>query len=205
MDEFTIIGEKKFENEKILKKWKPVLDALKIEDEQFRLFMAVYFEYFNVRHPRMDTEVSCLYNSTWAPIKPKPQKPFLLNDKLDTPDLFVINMKILSRLNLEHKHYEIKSGLSEKNIHIPLSNDRYNDIKTSGQLDCLLMLEDIIINNIVDKINLELENKNEFYIDSIVDSVIVKDISSKSEESTNMTAVWDIKYEIIITTSYEIF
>ena len=106
-------------------------------------------------------------------------------------------------MNLKDKHYEIKNGLSERIVTIPISNETYSDIKNADINDVLWKLENILVNKLVNDINLELETNNEFYVDSLIDSIMIKDSSFKSEESTDNTSVWEIKYEIVLTTKYE--
>jgi len=203
MEKFTIINDKEFNNERILHKWNHVLNALNVEDEELRLFISLYAEYFQMEHTKNETP-SALYNSTWAPYPVSPPKFFVLNEKFDlSRELLPTNIKILSKLNLKGKHYEIKSGLPERIITIPISNETYSDIKNADINDVLWMLENILENKLVNDVNLELETNNEFYIDSLIDSIMIKDVSFKSEESTDNTSVWEIKYEIVLTTKYE--
>jgi len=202
MEKFTIINDKEFDNERILQKWNHVLNALNVDDEKLRLFVSLYAEYFQMEHTKNETP-SALYNSTWAPYV-SPPKFFVLNEIFDlSRELLPTNIKILSKLNLKDKHYEIKNGLSERIVTIPISNETYSDIKNADINDVLWKLENILVNKLVNDINLELETNNEFYVDSLIDSIMIKDSSFKSEESTDNTSVWEIKYEIVLTTKYE--
>jgi hypothetical protein len=195
MEKFTIINDKEFNNERILHKWNHVLNTLNVEDEELRLFISLYAEYFQMEHTKN--------NSTWTPYPVSPPKFFLLNEKFDiSRELLPTNIKILSKLNLKDKHYEIKNSLPERIIVIPISSETYSDIKNTDINDVLWKLENILENKLVNDINLELETNNEIYIDSLIDSIMIKDISFKSEESTD-TSVWEIKYEIVLTTKYE--
>lgn len=192
----TIINDEiEFDNETVLKKWSPVLDALKVSDEKLRLFLSVYSEYFLSKH-KHNGPVTALHNSTWAPYPSEPLISVVLNESFNLKsELLPINLKILSRLNLKDKHYEIKINIPEKHIGIPISYEKYSDIKRAGQMDALMCLENIIVDKFVEKINLELETNNEIYISALIDSIMIKDIS---------TSVWDIKYEVILTTKYEV-
>ena len=206
MEEFTIIKrecEIKIDNNKVIIKWKPILDALKIEDEELRFFCAVYFEYFQIIHPA-DPNKMCGMAGRIAPIILE-TKRFTLNEKFDLcHELLPINFKLLSILNLKDKHCEIRNGLPKKTISIPISNQTYHDIEKSPQMDALMFMELIILKIFGDKINSELEKNNNFLIDSLIDSVMIKDISSKSEESTENTAVYNISYELVLTTKYQV-
>ena len=205
MEEFTIIKrecEIKIDNNKAIIKWKPILDALKIEDEKLRFFCAVYFEYFQIIHPA-DPSKMCGMAGRIAPIILE-TKRFTLNEKFDLcHELLPINFKLLSKLNLKDKHCEIRNGLSEKTISIPISNEIYHDIEKYPQMEALMYMENIIL-QLADDINLELEKNNNFLIDSLIDSVMIKGTSSKSEESTENTAVYNISYELVLTTKYQV-
>jgi hypothetical protein len=103
-------------------------------------------------------------------------------------------------LNLRNKNYEIKNGLPLKEIRIPLSYDKFQDVKKAVGLDVVQCLEKHIVNGLSEFINSELESKNIFYLDALMKSITIKMITNKIDNST-----YETTYEIIVKSSYQIF
>jgi len=203
--------EIKIDNDKSLKKWKPVLDALKIPDiertvkivysdidpygeedwnndvieiDPFRLFMAVYAE-FHQNHNWGNPEIHHQY--VWQ--IPDPTNFRLGGDYVQ--NLLPMSMKILSKLNIRDKKYEIKVGLPVSVVKIKIKQEVFNGLKYGYGMDVVQKLETNIVDMLTDKINKELENKNNIYIESLANS-----LSFTMDNDSNFNFILSSKYEI---------
>jgi hypothetical protein len=195
--EFTI------DNEKALRKWKPILDALKVVDIQRgkRLkneLVDPYDEedwgYENVesddveKNNKLRTFMSVYAehhsfneNIAYGTFSPSPFVSATLNNDLTGripsgdigQNLLPVSMKILSLLNLKDKNYEIRTGLDVKEISVKIKRETMNDIITATGMDIVQKLESYLIGALVETINKELETKDTIYIESMANALIL--------------------------------
>ena len=161
--------------EQILKKWKPVLDALKVTNEEQSIFMGNYGEYL------------------------------LMFDDYDIyQNLLPMSMKVLSMINFEGKNVVLKKELPTKLYNIKLDDEsieiigdmytRKDDVFFEGsweeyeknskdkeyidqlkkQTKLVKKLEDDLITELINDINKELETKNNFYIDNLMIKIVLE-------------------------------
>ena len=134
--------------EQILKKWSPVLDALKVTVK--RQFIAEYAE-------QQSTKENELLNSN-------PSVGVLQN-------LLPISLKILSKLNLNSKNVSLKDGLPTISFSAELEKNELENIKAADGLELVQKLENKIVDNLVTYINKELETKDNLYINTVCQSI----------------------------------
>ena len=196
MEDFTEIkafGSLKIDNTKALKKWGPILDALKIEGAELRLFAAVYAEYHqlidNMNYATMGGESSRLPNSVWGYGEGK------VGSGDEAQNLLPVSMKILSKLNLSGKTYEIKDpkefNIGTLEFSMELSDEEIQDIKYATGMDIVQKLEKKLVDVIVSHINKELETKNNLYIHTLANSI-------------NIISAEGFKPRVYITSRYKI-
>jgi len=180
MEDFTEMeGNYKIDNKRALRKWAPILDALKIEGEDLRLFMAVYSEYFqlqdNMQYAHFDN-----FGGGMGPVPQTPIKNSVWNADLvsylseDWVNLLPVNLKILSKLNLKGKKYEIKKKMPKIEFDCELTKEEYDDIVSATGLDIVQKLENHFIDMVVDEINKQLETKDTLHIECLVQNFIIK-------------------------------
>ena len=195
MEDFTEIkafGSLKIDNTKALKKWGPILDALKIEGAELRLFAAVYAEYHqlidNMNYATIGLSTP-LYNSTWGEDKGMSGS----GDQIQ--NLLPVSLKILSKLNLSGKTYEIKDpkefNIGTLEFSMELSDEEIQDIKYATGMDIVQKLEKKLVDVIVSHINKELETKNNLYIHTLANSI-------------NIISAEGFKPRVYITSRYKI-
>lgn len=218
----------RFIHEKVLKKWKPVVDNLRgdedvmknsqrkekldfvlgegdyigdidEEEKRFRLFLSIYLEYFqrNVDNTVYHCSNTNGMGNVLIPGPPPP--PYKIGDIIDS-NLSPVNVRILNSLNLRFKHYEIKNGLPDTEVRIPLTNEEFEDIKSACNSDVVWKLEKKIMTHLINKINSELEGKHNFLLDALLRSITV--VNTYTKINSNSIS---IKPELILITSYEIY
>jgi hypothetical protein len=175
---------------RVSRKWSPIMDALKVTDPKMRLFMSIYAESFQLKD-YISYNICGNINGMGPvfPITLPPPKIFEFGEQIDI-HLLPINMKILSRLNLVDKFYELKNSSldSKKEIIIPITELEFQDIKFANGLDVLQKLENKIVDTLVNRINDELETKNNFTVWSVFQSIAIFN-----------------EYEITIRTNYQVW
>lgn len=141
----------------IVEKWRPILDALKVTDENKRKFMAEYAEF----HMKMDSfqDTVCETNS---------QGDIAQN-------LLPLSLRILSMLNLENKNYQLKEGIPTKVFSIDVSAVYGNEeqLKLIG-VDWTQKVESELVNQLIESINRDLEIHDNFYVQSAANMISLK-------------------------------
>lgn len=202
MEEFTIFDhldlngkktELKIDNNRVVKKWKPIMDALNVPERK------------NMNEKRIFSDVDPYGEENWdddlGEYEINPVRVFISVyseyhsiteiEPLDK-NYLPISVKVLSRLNLGNKKYEIKQGLKDTIISIAMSRNQLEDMKFAQGLELVQLIENTLVNELVAVINRELETKNTIYIERLV-----CDISFISEPNFHPRAILKSKYEVI--------
>ncbi len=167
----------------ILKKWSPILDILKIEDEGVRMFAAEYAENYSIKETFPISRVKPLYDEMNYP-----------ESKVDADNigqnLLPLSIKIISMLNLKDKNLfrvESPEGITD----IVISED-LEDIN-EYTLEKVNVIESSLIKKLASYLNKELETKDNLYIYNLASSILsIKEVNSNK---TRMTLVSRCKVE----------
>lgn len=154
MEGFTDIKTYRIDNAKVIAKWAPIMDALKVTDEKLREFMSIYAEYY-------------MFEQKYSPGEDH-TGPFGARE-----NLLPVSLKILSILNLTGKTIEIKYGddVEEYTYGITMTNAEMDDIRSATGMDIVQKMEKRILDTIVNNINKQLETKNIIFIDKMIESL----------------------------------
>ncbi len=182
--EYEIKGKNyKIDSEKALRKWTPILDALKVIDPEVRQFMCVYAEYHQIESYDYDSHGRGM--GGWFPNADPPTRDIGQN-------LLPMSMKILSKLNLSGKTFEIMPKLEQKEYGITMSHEDKQDIRAATGMDIVQKMENKLVDALVTDINRQLETKNTIYID-----ILVKSISLLAMEEFTPKMLMSSRYKII--------
>jgi hypothetical protein len=147
------------DNEKILLKWKCVIDCLNITDDYIKLVASVYAE-------------TLLMRQGYVPLIEYPTFPTLqqLNNTKSTINFIPINLKTLSLIDYNNIDIVICQNPMDIPVrHIAISN--IDDIRFG--LNIMEQYENMIINETVKCINNEIKNKNKLIIYNLIDDIVV--------------------------------
>lgn len=149
----------------IVEKWRPILDALNVTDENKRKFMAEYAEF----HMKMDSfqDTVCERNS---------QGDIGQN-------LLPLSLKILSMLNLENKNYQLKGGLPTKVFSEEIDPEWVVKYKGETGNDWVEKLEGILVDRLIESINRDLEIHDNFYVQSAANMITLKNEGTDDPKS----------------------
>lgn len=146
------INEKNYEidTEKVVSKWKPIMEAMKIEDNTMKIFLSAYSEIFALNDTKKKSFLSDVFSN-----------------------LLPINLRILSKLNLENKTV-ILSENSEyiKDYGFPFTLKK-EDLVLG--IDVVSQIEHEAIEEISNMINLKIKDFEKLYINEIVSEIKVED------------------------------
>jgi len=136
----------------IYRKWSPIMDALKVTDENIRKIMAEYAE-FHQQHQNENLIVSATDDIAQS--------------------LLPVSLKILSQLNLTEKNVILKEGLPTLSFDVDVNMKQVNDMKDGGidGTQIVIQLEGILTKKLVEYINKELETKDNLYITTVAQSI----------------------------------
>jgi len=184
--EYEIKGRNyKIDTEKASRKWAPVLDALKAVDPEIRQFMAIYAEYHQLESYDYDS-----HRHGMGGFFPYADPPA---DGRDIgQNLLPMSMKVLSKLNLSGKTFDIMPRLEQKEYGITLSHENKKDIEAATGMDIVQKMENKLVEALVTDINRQLETKNTIYID-----ILVKSISLMAMEEFTPKMLMNSRYKII--------
>ena len=141
-------------SEKIIRKWKPILDALKVEDVSIKILMSEYAEHHTL-------EQNCGYGSEFK------------------QNTLPISMRVFSKLNLENKNIIFRSDLPITKLSIELTQSQYDDIKNAWKMDVIQKMEKVLIEKLTNYINSELETKDTINIQLLINRIDVEIESEK--------------------------
>jgi hypothetical protein len=186
------------DRERIIRKWKPIFDALNVTDENIKGFMAEYAE----KHSRMEN-----WNRVYGEKEIIPEKkerlithpdidPYGEENWDDTPinngrspsgfhlgpdpaadvaqNLLPISMKILSKLNLEGKNLVVEDNprsVEEYQVACSVSRNQIEDVRAMLGIDVVQKIENMLVEEMIQMINRRLEDKNNFHVYIMAESI----------------------------------
>lgn len=188
------------DKDKVLRKWGPVLDSLGIEEPHVRLFACLFADIYDMTVPWQNTQ-STIGNGDVS--------------------LLPANMKIISKLNLKNKEiYSIYDNqfIRQKKLNRILENEeitidteelklkveksqidnlegffdlRDDKLNINGQ-ELFQRLESVLVEQLIIKINKQLENGNILIVDKFA-----KSLSIIYDEDKNIYMILKSAYKII--------
>ena len=155
-----------------LKKWAPILDAMKVTDEKKREFMAQYAEY----HSKSEVDMMISIKPDTTP------KIIQQHTVIDTSyNLLPISLKVLTMINFDGKNVQLKDGLEVKTFRFAIDKDWVDEYKERTGLNWVQKVENILLNYLADTINNELKTKNNLYIQSMCHTMSLKNEGTEDE------------------------
>ena len=142
--------------EQMLKKWNPILEALKVTDDKIKKIIVEYAEY-------------CQSDGYYKKIE---------NDIMQ--NLLPVSLKVLSQLNIKDKNVILKEDdkfgfedMPTKSFSISINKSELVSIKEGIGFEGAEKMESVVIQELVDYINKELETKENLYISNLVQSISI--------------------------------
>lgn len=128
---------------RIIQKWAPIMDSLKIKDKQVREFLSEYAE-----------------------------SHYIINRGKENNNLLPMSMKILSKTNLKYVNFEIsKEDIPEHTYQIPYYFPKSDDINAKNGMDTVRDMEDKVMEFISDDINLNLESNDTIILYDLISNI----------------------------------
>lgn len=177
-----IINGENFDEIKILKKWTPILDSLKIEGDKFRNFVSLCAEFHQSQYTYKPYPF-CTFNGL-----PTEKEDIAIYERWKTAregyeDFLPTNVKVLAKLNIENKEFELSLNNFDQIETILLINKNELDIPEDLMvgIDWISNLETALIQKLSEKINKELEIGNKLIIKKLVENISIKDKNENVE------------------------
>ena len=164
--------------EQLLRKWSPILDALKVTDDKIKKIMVEYAEY--CQSPDDKIKKIMVEYSDYQSSENDIAQNFI------GQNLLPVSLKILSQLNIKDKNVVLKKDkigfedIPTKNFSISINKNELISMKEGncgfgvfGGFQVVQQLESEIVQLLVNNINKELETKENLYISSLVQSISI--------------------------------
>ena len=153
----------------VYKTWYPVLDALKITDNKKRKFMAEYA----AKHreiERIQEENLPRVPEGWIP-------PEGTCGGDGGPYYVAMSLRTLNMIKFEEKNIQLKDNLPSQTFCLKFDSDWFKEYRERTGKDWIWKVEGLLIEYLTDTINhtLTFKNKNNLYIDIMIDSIEIKE------------------------------
>lgn len=176
--------------DQVIKKWSPIMDALKIKDSKKRDFLSEYAEH----HQEIESPGITMWNPnltihkkipkiTHPDIDPfgeenwdeEPSEKFDNSIRGSGPEnnMLPMSLKILSKLNLEGKNLSIEEDLPTVAISSSISKNQMDDLLFARGVDVVSMIESTLIEELAFNINRQLETHDNLKVNLMAQSVKV--------------------------------
>lgn len=181
-------------NEQIIRKWGPIMESMGVKEDRKKRWFSEYAEH----HLTNDVKLMEYMHRPLKPVKTKITRPDIdtfgeenweEDEHIKSEPLtffentLPMSLKVLSKLNLEDKNFTIEEGMPNIMIKCSITYEQFQEMGFFG-IDLIDKIQNTLMNVLINRINEELETKNNLRVTSMV-----QEIKSVIDENTMMPTI----------------